>query len=199
MPHDTTTVLGGLDPRVLERLAGAPAHWVDGGPISGWKPVHSRHAKTLAASGQRAKFVFTRIATPVADPVIEGWVRHQDSLVAPRRRTGDALVFWRLAVRQRAFAIDARPRADVATAVENTRRLPLKIGRLRVALAFLPGRLVPAWAVHDGVQPVFVGLPDHHLVPTEDVGESLAAIIALARWKSQVHDVIAAPFADAAS
>lgn len=194
MPRDTTTLLKtGLDDRVLERLVGAPVHWVDGGPISGWKPVHSRHAKALTPSGQRAKFVLTRITTPVADPVIQGWMLHQEAFVVPRRRTADALVFWRLAVRQRAFAIDARPRTDVVTAIESTQRLARKVGRLRVAFAFVPGQPVPGWAVHDGNAPVFLGLPNHHLVRTEEVGESLAAIVSLARLKSQVHDVIAGP------
>ncbi|WP_182377524.1 hypothetical protein [Nocardioides sp. WS12] len=198
MPRDTSTILqAGLDDRVLERLVGAPVHWVDGGPVSGWQPVHSRHAKALTPSGQRAKFVLTRIATPVADPVIQSWVRHQEAFVVPRKQQADALVFWRLAVRQRAFAIDARPRTDVATAIEGTQRLARKVGRLRVAFAFLPGQTVPAWAVHDGTTPVFLGLPNHHLVRTEEVGESLAAIVSLARLKSQVHDVIAAPLMEA--
>lgn len=198
MPQDPSALADrNIDERVLARLVGAPAHWVDGGPISGWKPVHSRFAKPVGMPGKRAKFVFTRIATPWTDPVVEGWLAHQRALVVPRKRRGEGLVFWRLAVRQRAFAIDAYPRADAATAIERARWLVERYDALRVVLAFLPGELVPAWAVHDGRKPVFIGLPDHHLVPTVDVGESLAAILAGAQVRAQVRDVIGSPLAEA--
>jgi hypothetical protein len=175
------------------RLSDAPVLWVDGGPVLHWTPVHSRFAKPVTMPGHPPRFVFTRTPNPPEDPPIQRWLEQQRLLVVPKvRRRGELLIFWRLAVRQRAFAIDAHPRADLQRTLEQTKRLARRASRLSVAFAFFPGEPIPSWVVVDRDEPVFLGLPDHHLAPTTDPSVSLAAILAAARAKSRVHEVIAA-------
>ena len=58
-----------------------------------------------------------------------------------------------------------------------------------MALGFLDRELAPAWVLYDGDDPVMMGLPQHHLVPTRDPSTSLASFLSRARVKAQAHDV----------
>lgn len=178
----------------LALLADTATCWVDGGPLHHWTPVHSRFARSVESPGRRPQVFFTRAPNPPADPVIAAWIAHQRRLVMPLvEAPSDHLVFWRLAVRQRAFAIDAQPRADLETSAERVQRLIDRAIRLRVTLGFFVGDLTPSWVVRDGEEPVFVGLPDHHLVATDDPSHSLAALLASARLRPQAHDLAPEP------
>lgn len=178
----------------LVQLRETATCWVDGGPLHQWAPVHSRFARSIASPGRRPQVIFTRTANSPTDAAIDGWTAHQRQLVVPASEPeGAHMVFWRLAVRQRAFALDARTRADLSESVARAQRLIERASRLRVTLGFFIGDLAPAWVVRDGDEPVFVGLPDHHLVPTDDPSQSLAAMLASARIRPQVHDVVPQP------
>lgn len=194
IPVATRRARKALTDEHVTRLPETATCWVDGGPLHHWAPVHSRFAKPIASPGRRPQVIFTRTPNPPDDAVIRRWLEHQRGLVVPTPEPGgDHLVFWRLAVRQRAFAIDVQPRSDLGETVARAQLLIDRASRLRVTLGFFIGELTPSWVVRDGDEPVFVGLPDHHLVPTEDPSQSLAAMLASARIRSQVHDVVPEP------
>ena len=187
---------GGRPPRsdrpsseLLARLSVAAAFWVDGGAISRWAPVYGRLAKPVAMPGQQARYVLTKMASPPVEATIRRWVEHQRLLVVAPEDSSPSLVFWRLAVRQRAFAIDAHASADVRTAFDRVRELSARAAYLQVTLGFFAGESVPSWVVRDGDLPVMVGMPHFHLVPTADPSASLAALVGNARIKPQVHEV----------
>lgn len=171
-------------------LAAGPMHWVDGGAISRWTPVHSRHAKPIASRGQRAGFVVTKSVDPPTDPVVVRWLEHQQQLVTPAPPDSGDLFFWRLAVRLRSFAIDVQPRADFDTTLERIRLLTRRVEHLHVVFGFRSGNPIPSWVVRDGDDLVLAGMPDYHLVPACDETESVAAILTVARLKPRVHDLL---------
>lgn len=186
----TTQAHGGLSEALLGRLSDAAAQWVDAGPATGWEPVHSRFGKPVGTPDKRAQIVFTRVPNPPTDPAILRWGEHANQLVVPKSPArAVSLVFTRVAVRQRAFALGAHPRADLTKATERARRMVARAAGLQVVLGFFPNELVPSWLLHDGDQPVLLGLPHHHLVPTLDPARSLAAILGAARVKATAHDV----------
>lgn len=172
------------------RLSDRAARWIDGGPLETWAVVHGRFAKPVGPQGQQARFMFTRVAS-TEEPVIASWSVHQRLLVdgAGEAATSGEQVFWRLAVRQRAIAIDAEPRADLRTATERARLVKRRAAQLRVALGFFAGEPIPSWVILNGDMPLFVGLPQHHLVPTSEPRLSLASLLAEAQVKAQVHEV----------
>lgn len=190
----------GFSKKLLSRLSDHAAHWVDGGPASGWEPVHSRFAKPVGSPDKRAQLVFTRVPNPPTEPTIQRWREQERLLVVPKPLTrADSLVFTRLAVRQRAFAIAAHPRAELANASDRARRLVARAAGLQVVLGFFPDELVPCWVLRDQDEPVLLGLPHHHLVPTLDPSRSLAALLGTARIKAHVHDVVPPRFAEVGS
>lgn len=194
-PRERGTPGGEQPPEpLLAKLSTEAAFWVDGGSISRWRPVYGRSGKAVAPPGQTARFVFTRVpATPPLEGSIRRWVEHQRRLVVAPESSSPSLVFWRLALRQRAFAIDTHASSDVKTASERVRHLARRAGDLQVALGFFAGESIPAWVVSDDDVAVMVGLPQYHLVQTSDPATSLAALVSSARIKPQVHEVSAAP------
>jgi hypothetical protein len=128
-----------LSDQLLARLSGEAALWVDGGSIARWAPVYGRAAKPVAPTGQHGRFVFTRIAAPPVEGTIRRWVEHQRMLVRAEDGVSPQLVFWRLAARQRAFAIDAYPCVDVKTASDRVRGLAHRAAYLQVTLGFFAG------------------------------------------------------------
>jgi hypothetical protein len=163
------------------------AYWVDGGALHGWAAVYSRLAHPLAAGDQRARFMFTKVGDS-ATPVIERWMEHLGSL-GITAGTGTSQVFWRLAVRQRSLALSAQYFGDLAAAVDGARSVTRRAANLTVAFGFFPGDPIPRWVVHDEGVPVFVGLPQHHLVRVHDPRTSLAALLSSASVKVKVHEV----------
>lgn len=185
-----TASSSGLSAKLVAKLSPHVARWVDGGSAGDWEPVHSRFAKPVGTPDKRPQLVFTRVPCPPTEPAIERWLDLERQLLVPREVPEDGtLVFTRLAVRRRAFAIAAHPRADLAAATERAKRLVNRAGRLQVALGFLDRELAPAWVLYDGDDPVMMGLPQHHLVPTRDPSTSLASFLSRARVKAQAHDV----------
>jgi hypothetical protein len=182
-----------LSDQLLARLSGEAALWVDGGSIARWAPVYGRAAKPVAPTGQHGRFVFTRIAAPPVEGTIRRWVEHQRMLVRAEDGVSPQLVFWRLAARQRAFAIDAYPCVDVKTASDRVRGLAHRAAYLQVTLGFFAGETLPCWVVCDEETPVMVGMPHYHLVPTDDPAASLGALVGTARIKPQVHEVTTWP------
>lgn len=182
--------------RVLSRLSGSAVQWISGGPIHSWTPVHGRFGKPVTSPGHLPHIVITRTE---AEPSYEAnrlWLEHQRKLVRPRAvGTDGSMLFWRLAIKQRAFAIGAHPRPDLGTTIQRVDRLISRAGRLEVMLGYFPGELIASWVVLDKDEPVFVGLPEHHVMPTTDPTRSLAAILASARIRHQVHIILPPPHA----
>ncbi|BBH16974.1 hypothetical protein Back2_12610 [Nocardioides baekrokdamisoli] len=176
--------VGAVSPRVQERAI----HWIDGGPLSGWTVVHSRVGRPVGGPGQAARFMLTKVASSVTDPVIQRWVDHLGILVVADDEPVSEQVFCRIVVRQRSIALNAVAFDDVAGAQESVRSITSRAMTLQVAFAFIPGEPIPMWVVHDRSTLLFVGLPQHHLARVSDPRVSLAAMLSAARIKGQVHE-----------
>jgi len=173
----------------LPRLSATAAFWVDAGSVDRWAAVYGRSMKPIAQAGQQGRFVLTKTPSPPVEGSIRRWVEHQRDVVVAPEVDSASLVFWRLAVRQKAFAIDAYPSADVRIASDRVRRITLRAAHLEVRLGFFAGSSIPSWVVVDGGTPVMVGMPEYHLVLTDDPALSLGALVATARIKPKVHEV----------
>lgn len=161
--------------------------WVEGGPLDEWGAVHSRLAHPLSVGDQRARFMFTKVGESKS-PAIQGWMDHLQAL-GVSAGTGTAQVFWRLAVRQRSFALSAQHFRELGEAVENARLVTRRAAMMSVSFGFFPADPIPRWVVREEGQPIFVGLPQHHLVRVRDPRLSVAALLNSASVKVKVHVV----------
>jgi len=173
-------------PNATDAVDDAP-YWVDGGPLHGWAATYSRLAHPIGTGEQRARFMFTKVGASTA-PVIERWIEHLASL-GLRAGSGTAQVFFRIAVRQRALALCAQEFRDLTEAVEAARDITRRAASFSVSFGFFPGEPIPRWVVRDDDQPVFVGLPQHHLVRVSDPRASLAALVGAAHVRTKVHEI----------
>jgi hypothetical protein len=161
--------------------------WVDGGPLHGWAVTHSRLARPVGPGDQQGRFMFTQSRIPAA-PLIQQWVGHLASVgVEPDPES--SRVFWRIVVRQRSLALTAQPSRELADAIDSAREVSRRAEALTVSLGFAPSEPIPKWIVRDGDVPVFVGLPQHHLVRVKDPRTSLAALVAGAHVRTRVHEI----------
>jgi hypothetical protein len=168
--------------------AAAPSHWADGGLLQGWGVAYSRLAHPLGTGEQQARFMFTEVNRADTTSAVQAWVDHLDALGLGDTTTSSRM-FWRLALRQRSVALSAQPLVGLGEAMDNARQLTRDAAALTVSFAFFIGEPIPRWVVSHGDVPVFIGLPQHHLVRVQDPRESLAALLGGAKVKAQVHVV----------
>lgn len=136
------------------------------------------------------RFTFNRSVSTAPDPVVQRWQAIQSTFVeSDEEISGPGIVFWRLAVRHRAVAIDATPASDLEESLRRARRAVRRAASLQVCFGFTEGQSVPNWVVHDDGTPVMIGLPARHLVLTSDPTRSLAAYLSAAQVKASVNDI----------
>lgn len=180
-----------------------PMLWLDAGPLSQWMPVMGRYARPVYGPVVPVRYVLARTTDALADPTSARWIELQRaamSAVPDRggarrstaarepRRYGE-LVFWRLAARTRAFAIDVSPSPTTADAIARAERVVRRSDALEVRIGFAEGDPLPRWVAHDAGELLFTGLPGFHLVRTSDPGRGLAAILSSARILRAVRDL----------
>lgn len=172
------------------RLSDHSVRWTAGGPLADWAPTYGPRHTAVATGGHAVKVALTRADPASGDAALGAWRRWQRQFVElPDRSGADTLIWWRLAVHQRVFAICAEPCTDAHAAVGVLRRIVRDASRLTVAFAHRPGQAVPDWVVHDHETPLFVGMPDYPLVGVTDRTSSLATLLRGARFHRYVHDI----------